>query len=344
MAGIIVTVWPAIATPERLIDLYNLWVRILRMNFTHYTPESVLPMLDLIKQTEAQIDGRFDLYMDVEGPSIRTGVLWQPREYKKWVQFRLYSKETPIEEIEDTALTCDEDFRVFTDVKVWWIVRIESGAFDCTVIEKWATYLLLEAGNDFQMTSKRHINLPGAQIDLATITQKDKRDLEFAVEKWFAYVGISFCRSADDVREARSILEQAKQQSWSHQSIPKIITKIENQEWVENIESIAEIADVVMVARGDLGAELPIEDIPEVQMDIIKTCKIKNAKVIVATQMMKSMVHEASPTRAEVSDVYWAARQWADYLMLSEETSVWEYPIQVVSTMKKIIEEALDWD
>ena len=344
MAGIIVTVWPAIATQEKLIELYNLGVRILRMNFTHYTPESVLPILDLIQQAETQIDGKFDLYMDVEWPSIRTGILSQAREYKKWEQFRLYWKDTPLERIEGNALTCDEEFGVFTDVKVWWIVRIESGAFDCIVAEKSDDYLLLEAWNDFQMTSKRHINLPGAHIDLPTITEKDKKDLAFAVEKWFTYVGISFCRSEEDVREARNVLEQAKQQCWGQQSIPKIITKIENQEWVDNIETIEEQADIVMVARGDLGAELSIEDIPEVQMDIIKTCKIKNAKVIVATQMMKSMVHEASPTRAEVSDVYRAARQWADYLMLSEETSIWEYPIQVVTTMKKIIEEALDGD
>lgn len=344
MAGIIVTVGPAIATLEKLIELYNLWVRILRMNFTHYTPESVLPMLDLVKIAEKQIGWTFDMYMDIEWPSIRTGILSEPRSYKKWEKFRLYGKETPFETIESNALMCDENFNVFSDVKIWWTVRIESGAFDCTVLEKGHNYLLLEAWNDFVMTSKRHINLPGAHIDLPTLTEKDKRDLAFAVEKWFAYVGISFCRSAEDVREARSILEQAKQNMWSSFSIPKIITKIENQEWVNNIETIAEQADIVMVARGDLGAELPIEDIPEVQMDIIKTCKIKNAKVIVATQMMKSMVHEASPTRAEVSDVYRAARQWADYLMLSEETSVWDHPIEVVATMKKIIEEALDWD
>lgn len=312
-------------------------------------------MLDLVKQAEDQLSANgellrvwdnpdiFQLYMDVEWPSIRTGVLPQPREYTKGEHFPLYGVEhASATDLEANALTCDEHFSVFADVKVGWIVRIESGAFDCVVLEKRDDYLLLQAGNDFVMTSKRHINLPDAHIDLPTITQKDKGNLAFAMEQWFAYVGISFCRSADDVREARAILEQAKKDSWVDHAIPKIITKIENKEWLDNIESIAEIADVVMVARGDLGAEVPIEELPEIQMKIIKVCKIKNAQVIVATQMMKSMVDEPSPTRAEVSDVYWAARQWADFLMLSEETSVGKYPLEVVSIMRKIIDEALD--
>lgn len=342
MAGIITTIWPAIATPEKLVALYELWVRILRMNFTHYTPESVLPMLELIKQAEEIQWGKFDLYMDMEWPSIRTGVLATPREYKKWQQFKLHGNDYPLEKLDPTALTCDEGFSLFSDVKVGGIVRIESGSFDCKVIEKWEDYLLLEAGNDFVMTSRRHINLPNAHINLATITENDKKNLAFAMQMWFSYLGISFCRSADDVREARMLLEEAKQTLWVTHALPKIITKIENKEWVDNIEQIAEQTDVVMVARGDLWAELPIEDIPEVQMKIIKVCKIKNAQVVVATQMLKSMVEEPSPTRAEVSDVYWAARQWADYLMLSEETAMGKYPVETVSIMKKIIEEALD--
>lgn len=330
MAEIIVTVWPAISTPERLIELYNLGVRILRLNFTHYNPYSVAPMLDIIAQAESKLDGKFQLMMDLEWPSIRTWNMDKSRTYKKWEKFKLFVDASKSEE---NSLFCDYQW-VVKDSKIWGIIRIESGLFDCLVVEKWADFLLLEALNDFEMTSRRHINLPGVHVDLPTITNEDKENVLFAIKSEFSYVAISFCRSESDVRLLRNFLSE---NGWNQ---IKIISKIENQEWLDNIDSISEASDVVMVARWDLGTELSLEDLPEAQMKIIKTCKIKNTKVIVATQMMASMVSASSPTRAEVSDVFRAVREWADYLMLSEETAVGQYPIQVVDMMKKIIEEA----
>lgn len=330
MAEIIVTVWPAISAPEKLIELYNLGVRILRLNFTHYNTYSVVPMLDIVNQAESKIDGRFKLMMDLEWPSIRTWNLDKSRIYKKWEKFKLF---VDVSKSEENSLFCDYPW-IVKDVEIWWIVRIESGLFDCSVLEKWSDYLLLEALNDFEMTSRRHINLPGVHIDLPTITNQDKENVLFAIKNWFYYVSISFCRSESDVRELRKFLSENE---WNQ---VKIISKIENQEGLDKMDSIIEASDVVMVARWDLGTEILLEDLPEAQMKIIKSCKIKDTKVIVATQMMASMVSASSPTRAEVSDVFYAVREWADYLMLSEETAVGQYPIQVVDMMKKIIEEA----
>lgn len=329
MSEIIVTLWPATSTVQQLTKLYELGVRIIRLNFAHYTTTSVVPILTLIRQVEQERGGTFQLMMDLEGPSIRTGMLDQPRFYHQGQVFQLR-----IDTIQDnTSLFCDYT-GILEDVQIWGIVRIESGLFDCKVIEKRKDCLILKAWNDFEMTSRRHINLPGVHINTPTLTTEDKDNVLFAIKEGFAFISISFCRNEDDVRELRSLLSL---HGWSQ---IHIISKIENQEGLTAREGIAEASDIVMVARWDLGTEIPLEELPQAQMDIIKTCQIKNTKVIVATQMMASMVDSPTPTRAEVSDVFRAVRQGADYVMLSEETAKGHYPIETVTMMQKIIEEA----
>ncbi len=156
----------------------------------------------------------------------------------------------------------------------------------------------------------------------------------FAIKEGFDYIALSFTRKADDVRAARKFLEQ---NGGSH---IKIIAKIENQEGVDNMSSIIDASDMIMVARGDLGTELPVETIPIHQMDIVKECKIKSTPVIVATQMLESMIINPVPTRAEVSDIFYAVREGAEYVMLSGETAIGKYPIECIKVMKKVIAEA----
>ena len=184
------------------------------------------------------------------------------------------------------------------------------------------------------MTSKRHINLPGVHINQPTITPKDREHIKFAIEAGFSYIAISFCRSAEDVRQVRGVAGEKIH----------LISKIENQEALDNLDEITQASDIVMVARGDLGTEIPIETLPEVQMHIVKTCKLNDTPVIVATQMLSSMVDNPTPTRAEISDIFLAVREGADYLMLSEETTVGKYPVQAVEIMKKTIDEAESFD
>ena len=181
------------------------------------------------------------------------------------------------------------------------------------------------------MTSKRHINLPGIHIDLPTITEKDKQDIAYALEAKFDYIAISFCRSAADIQEVRTLTNNQI----------KLIAKIENQEGLDHLDEIVDASDMIMVARGDLGTELPLEKIPEIQMEIVQKCKAKNKPVIVATQMLSSMVNNPAPTRAEVSDIFLATIEGANYLMLSEETTVGLHPVEAVTMMTRVIHEAL---
>ena len=203
-------------------------------------------------------------------------------------------------------------------------------------IEK--TYIEVEAQNDFIVGSRRHINLPGVHVHLPSFTDKDKTDVLFAIQKGFDYVALSFVRSPDDMHELRKFL---RTHGGAHM---RIIAKIENQEGLDNCEDIAQASDLVMVARGDLGTELDIRNIPQYQLRIIAASKNNSKKVIVATEMLESMITNASPTRAEVSDVFYAVVEGADYVMLSGETAVGQYPIQTVEMMKKIIQSAQSYE
>ncbi|AHB41031.1 Pyruvate kinase [candidate division SR1 bacterium RAAC1_SR1_1] len=325
MPQIITTLGPAITSPEILKDLYTQGVRILRANFTHETSESIVVKLAIIHEVEQEIGGKFSLMMDIEGPSIRTGKLDRPTPYKKGEKFKLMVVEKILE---NNDLFCDFP-GIIDNVKVGDIVRIESGLFDTIVREIGSEYILLEALNDFTMTSKRHINLPGLHIDMPTITDKDKQDIAYALEAKFDYIAISFCRSAADIQEVRNLTNNQI----------KLIAKIENQEGLDHLDEIIDASDMVMVARGDLGTELPLEKLPEVQMDIVKKCKFKHTPVIIATQMLSSMVTSPAPTRAEVSDIFLATLEGADYLMLSEETTIGLHPVEAVKMMNKVIAE-----
>ena len=163
----------------------------------------------------------------------------------------------------------------------------------------------------FVVGSRRHINMPGVHYKLPTLTKKDFEDIAYAIKLKISYIAVSFTRSAKDIQTLRNFLKKNKGDQI------QIIAKIENQEGIDHIESIIDASDMIMVARGDLGAELPVETIPAHQMEIIKRCKIKNTPVIVATQMLESMIFNPVPTRAEVSDIFYAVREGAEYVMLS---------------------------
>ena len=196
-------------------------------------------------------------------------------------------------------------------MKIGGIVKIDAGLLEVEVLEKGSGYIVVKALNGFVVGSRRHINLPGIHYNLPGITQKDKENVLFAIKEKFNYVALSFTRKADDVIELRNFLKANGGENI------KIIAKIENQEGVDNIHAIIDASDMIMVARGDLGTELPVEMIPIHQMNIVKTCKIKNTPVIVATQMLESMISNPIPTRAEVSDIFYAVREGAEYVMLS---------------------------
>ncbi len=330
MTGIIMTIGPATNSEAQLIRCYENGVRILRFNFPHYTQETTKRDVDSIHAVEQKIWGKFQLLLDTEGPEIRTGFLQTPISYTIWDVFKIYIKES---ERDTRGLFCDYPSLV-ADVKIGGIVKIDAGLLEAEVVEKWSEYIGVKALNSFTVGSRRHINLPGIHYNLPGITSRDKENVLFAIKERFDYIALSFTRKADDIIELRNFLKANGGENI------KIVAKIENQEGVDNVSTIIDASDIVMIARWDLGTELPVEMIPIHQMNIVKTCKIKNTPVIVATQMLESMIYNSVPTRAEVSDIFYAVREGADYVMLSWETAIGKYSIECVKVMNKVITEA----
>lgn len=330
MTGIVVTMGPAINSEAQLIKCYKQGVRILRFNFPHYNQESVKKELVTIRKVEKKLWVKFQLLLDTEWPQVRTWMLKTPIDYVMWEKFRIVSKEN---KRGDRDLLCDYPLLI-KDAKIGTIIRIDSGLLDVKVIEKWSESLVVEALTTFTVGSRRHINTPGVHYKLPTLSKKDFEDVSFAIKNKFVYIAVSFTRSKKDIQELRNFL---KKNTWNQ---IKIIAKIENQEGIDHLQDIIDVSDMIMIARGDLWAELPVETIPAHQMNIISSCKIKNTPVIVATQMLESMISNPVPTRAEVSDIFYAVREGADYVMLSWETAVGKYPLECINVMNKVITEA----
>jgi pyruvate kinase len=331
MPGIIATIWPATQSPERLKFLYENWVRILRFNCSHATHQWMTEVLANAREVERMVWNRFAFLLDTKWPWIRTWELSNPVSYQKWEEIKIVVDKNLVDD--DKVMYIDYP-HVISDLDVWKLIRIESWLLDIIVTKKWKNYLIWTAENDAEITSKRHVNLPWVPIRLPWLTDKDRDDILFAIEHNMSYVALSFARKWEDLQELKEFLYK---NGWAHL---KVIAKIENQEWIDNIASIIRNADAIMVARWDLWAEVPVETIPSHQINLIDKTKRKWKKVIVATQMLESMITNHFPTRAEVSDIFYAVSQWADYLMLSGETSMWKYPISCVKVMNKIINEA----
>lgn len=244
-------------------------------------------------------------------------------------KFKIYTTPTGGTERD---LHCD--YKALTEIALGAIIKIDSGLFQVKVLETAAEYVLVQAPNDFKVGSRRHINLPGTHVKLPSFTDKDKRNALFAIQAGCDHVALSFVRSGGDIKEVRNFLDTNGGQH------VRIVAKIENEEGITDIQSIAQEADMIMVARGDLGTELPIENIPLYQIDIIRQTKNTDKQVIVATEMLESMIHSPTPTRAEVNDIFYAVIEGADYVMLSGETAVGERPLACVQMMQKVIDSA----
>lgn len=331
MPWIIATIWPATQSRDRLLYLYENWVRILRFNCSHASHAWMKTVLDTAREVERSVWNRFAFLLDTKWPWIRTWELKRPVSYKKWDEIKIVVDRNLVD---DESVIYVDYPHILTDLKPWNIVRIESWLLDIVVSEVKKDCLIGVAENEATITSKRHVNLPWVPIRLPGLTDKDKDDILFAIEHNMAYVALSFTRKWEDIQELKEFLYK---NWWAHM---KVIAKIENQEWIDNISSIIRNSDAIMVARWDLWAELPVETIPSHQINLITKTKRMWKKVIVATQMLESMIENHFPTRAEVSDIFYAISQWTDYVMLSWETSAWKYPISCVKVMNKVIAEA----
>lgn len=328
---IIATVWPATNSEKKLKELYKSWINVIRFNFSHARQEDVLKTVELINKLNASWETNLSLLLDTKWPEIRTWDLDGKNIYKKWDIFELYIDEN--HKLTWLDLFCDYP-HLAKDIKVGKIIIVDSWLLNLKVIEKKEKSVKVKALNGWVIWNRRHINLPWVKLNLPWITEKDVYDITFAIKNNFAFVAASFIRSWENVLEIRELFKK------HNCTTMKIISKVENEEWIENIDSIIKESDWVMVARWDLWIEVPIEKLAVYQKMIVERCRAKWKFVITATHLLETMIENPFPTRAESSDVFNSVLQWADSLMLSGETAMWKFPIESVEMMTKIIKEA----
>ncbi len=316
---------------EKLIWLYNAWTNILRFNFSHADQAHVKPLLDMIKSLNASWKTNLSTLLDTKWPEIRAKTIVEKVVFEKWDQFKIFVDMDLV--VDPKNIFCDYP-HLLTDVKKGQLIVIDSWLLKVKVIKTTPTYVLVEALNSHSIWSWRHINLPGVQLKLPGITKKDKSDIVFAIEQGIDFIAASFIRHQDNVLEIKKLL---KKNNAAH---IQIISKIENQEALDNLEWIVKESDWVMVARGDLGVEIEISKLPYYQKVIMDVCFTYGKTIIIATELLKSMIHSSFPTRAEVSDVYNSVILRTDCTMLSDETAVGKFAIQACQTMTDVVSEA----
>lgn len=311
---------------EFIQQLYDAGVNVIRMNTAHATPEGLKKIIRNVRAVSPHLG----ILIDTKGPEVRTTGADAPIEYKTGEKVNIVG-DPGHDTVHDTI--CLSYPEICKDVKVGDDILFDDGELDMQVVGNDGKTLTVEVMNDGKLGSHKSVNVPGEHIDLPALTEKDKRNILLAIEEDIDFIAHSFVRSKEDLMEVQKILDE-------HGSDIKIISKIENQEGVDNIDEILDHCYGIMVARGDLGIEIPAEKIPGIQRMIIKKCVFRKKPVIVATQMLHTMIKNPRPTRAEVSDIASAVFHNTDALMLSGETASGAYPVEAVKTMAKIAEQA----
>ena len=308
-------------------SLFEAGMNVVRMNTAHASREGFEKLISNVRE----VSNRIAILMDTKGPEVRTTENAEgTTDYKTGEIVRIVGNPE--------LKTCRECIAVsypnfVSDLKVGDEVLIDDGELELVVVDKNDTELICEVRNDATLASRKSVNVPGVRINLPSLTEKDRNNIIYAIEKDIDFIAHSFVRNRQDVLDIRHILD-------TYGSDIKIIAKIENQEGVDNLDEILEVADGIMVARGDLGIEVPQERIPGIQRLLIKKCILAHKPVIVATQMLHTMIHNPRPTRAEVTDIANAIYYRTDALMLSGETAYGKYPVEAVRTMTKIAAQA----
>lgn len=307
-------------------QLYNAGVNVVRMNTAHASEEGLKSIIRNVRAVSRHIG----ILIDTKGPEVRTTGCDAPIDYKTGDVVKLFGRPD-IETTHDIINLSYENFAA--DIQEGDHVLFDDGALDMLVIGVNGPAVIVQVQNDGVLGSHKSVNVPGRHIALPALTAKDRKNIMLAIEQDIDFIAHSFVRSAADVRAVQAILD-------AFNSDIKIISKIENQEGVDNIDEIIDASYGIMIARGDLGIEVPIEHIPGIQRKIIRKCVEKKKPVIVATQMLHTMINNPRPTRAEVTDIANAVYSSTDALMLSGETASGKYPIEAVRTMAAIAEQA----
>lgn len=327
---IICTLGPASESKEVMTKLINSGMDIARNNFSHGSYEENGRKINLIKEIRTEMDKPVQILLDTKGPEVRTGKF--TGNSVTLVEGAAYTVVCGDDIIGDETI-CSVSYKdLYKDVNIGDSILIADGLIDLEVKEIIENKIQCIVKNTGTIGNYKNVNVPGVVTKLPAISEKDREDLKFGIKMGIDIVAASFIRKAEDVLEVKKALNE---NGGSH---IKVFSKIENHEGVDNIAEIIEASDGIMVARGDLGVEIPLEEVPFVQKMIIHKCNKAGKPVITATQMLESMTNNPRPTRAEVSDVANAVLDGTDAVMLSGETASGKYPVEAVSIMKKIVE------
>ncbi len=307
-------------------QLFNSGMNVVRMNTAHASRDGIINIIRNVREVSRHIG----ILIDTKGPEVRTTGCNNPIAYKTGDVVELFGRPE-MDTSHDIINLSYENFAA--DVHEGDHVLFDDGALDMVIIGINGPAVIAQVTNDGVLGSHKSVNVPGRHIDLPALTDRDRHNIQLAIEQDIDFIAHSFVRSAADVHAVQDILDAA------HSGI-KIISKIENQEGVDNIDEIIDASYGIMIARGDLGIEVPIEQIPGIQRRIIHKCIQKKKPVIVATQMLHTMIDNPRPTRAEVTDIANAVYSCTDALMLSGETASGKYPVEAVQTMSAIAEQA----
>lgn len=327
---IICTIGPATGSYEMLEKMYHAGMNIIRLNMSHATHEWADDMINNIVELNKHTTYPVGILLDTQGPEIRTGVLESDLNLKQDDVITITVRDET--DVEESSIRIHYEELIDT-VNVGDKITVDNGLINLQVLEKDNRLMKCKVLEGGVLGSKKHVNLPGIRVNLPAITAKDREDILFGLERELDYIALSFVREAKDVLELRKLIQDTHPEKVN---TVKIIAKIEDQLGVRNLEDIIQVSDGIMVARGDLGVEIDLAELPNTQRRIVRLCAEHGRRVIVATHLLESMIENPIPTRAEVTDVANAVYEEADAVMLSGETTVGKYPIRCIEQLDAI--------
>ncbi|MFN7114007.1 MAG: pyruvate kinase [Alphaproteobacteria bacterium] len=320
---IVATLGPASSTPEMVRALFETGADVFRMNFSHGTHEDHKKRLDIIRALEKEVDRPIGVFADLQGPKLRLGTFKDGFvDIEKGMRITLDSDPAP-GNAQRVYLPHPEILEVLVEGAD---VLLDDGKVHLHVVKKGKDFVETEVIAGKRLSDRKGVNLPNVLLKVSVLTDKDRRDLEAAIAMGVEWIALSFVQTPQDVAEARKLIDGRA----------KVMVKLEKPSAIEFLQPIIDLADAVMLARGDLGVEIPAEKVPSVQKRVVRYCRQAGKPVIIATQMLESMISSPRPTRAEASDVATAIYDGADAVMLSAETASGEYPLEAVSIMDRI--------